>query len=79
MSSRGIELKKPEQIIKMRAAGLVVARILDELSRQVKPGVTTGDLDAISREMLAEAGATSNFLNYGAEWGYPPYPGVACI
>lgn len=79
MSSRGIELKTPEQVVKMRAAGLVVARILDELSRQAKPGVTTGELDSIAREMLAEAGATSNFLNYGADWGYTPYPGVACI
>ena len=79
MFSRGIELKKPEQIIRMRKAGLVVARILAELERHVAPGVTTGELDGLAREMLAQQGATSNFLNYGAEWGYPPYPGVACI
>ncbi|MGO4958283.1 type I methionyl aminopeptidase [Luteococcus sp. Sow4_B9] len=79
MFSRGIELKKPEQIIKMRAAGLVVARIHEEFAKAVAPGVTTGELDALGRELLAQEGATSNFLNYGAEWGYPPYPGVACI
>ncbi|MEL4358159.1 MULTISPECIES: type I methionyl aminopeptidase [unclassified Luteococcus] len=79
MFSRGIELKKPDQLKQMRRAGLVVARILDELGRRIDVGVTTGELDGIAREMLAEAGATSNFLNYGAEWGYPPYPAVACI
>lgn len=79
MFARGIELKKPEQIKQMRRAGLVVAKILDELGRRVAVGVTTAELDAVAREMLAEQGATSNFLNYGAEWGYPPYPAVACI
>lgn len=79
MFSRGIEIKTPEQVVAMRRAGLVVAKVLDEMGRQVRPGVTTGELDQIAREMLAEAGATSNFLNYGADWGYPPFPGVACI
>ncbi|WP_420177007.1 type I methionyl aminopeptidase [Luteococcus sp. OSA5] len=79
MFGRGIELKKPEQIIKMRRAGLVVARIHEEFAKAVTPGVTTGELDALARELLAQEGATSNFLNYGADMGYPPYPGVACI
>lgn len=79
MLGRGIELKTPDQVRQMRLAGLVVARVLDALGRAVAPGVTTGELDAMAREMLAEAGATSNFLNYGADSGYPPYPGVACI
>src|SRR5690606_28474793 len=41
-------------------------------------GVTTGELDAIGRDVLAAHGATSNFLNYGADYG-TPFPGVACI
>lgn len=79
MFSRGIERKTPEQVVAMRRAGLVVARILAEFDALVRPGTTTGELDGAAREMLADMGATSNFLNYGAEWGYPPYPGVACI
>lgn len=79
MTRRGIELKKRDQVIAMRRAGLVVAKVLARMAEVVAPGVTTGELDAICRDMLAEAGARSSFLNYGAEWGYPPYPGVACI
>ncbi|MCL1840707.1 MAG: type I methionyl aminopeptidase [Propionibacteriaceae bacterium] len=63
----------------MRRAGLVVAEGLAAMGAAAVPGATTGDLDAIGRETLAEAGARSNFLNYGPEFGYPPYPGVACI
>lgn len=79
MFNRGIEVKTPEQVVAMRRAGLVVGRILADLQAQVKPGVSTGELDQMAREMLAEHGATSNFLNYGADWDETPYPAVACI
>ena len=79
MFSRGAEIKTPEQIRQMRRAGLVVAGVLDALGAAVAPGVTTGELDAQAREILAERGATSSFLNYGADWGIQPYPAVTCI
>jgi methionyl aminopeptidase len=67
-----IQLKTPEQIGLMRRAGLVVARALREMSAAVAPGVTTADLDALAREILADEGATSSFL------GYHGYPAVIC-
>lgn len=73
-----VELKQPEQIRLMRRAGLVVGRTLDTLWRAARPGVTTGELDALAREELARAGAGSSFLGYGGG-GLPPYPGVTCI
>ena len=56
----------------MREAGLVVARTLAGLREAVAPGVSTGDLDALARELIAGQGATSNFL------GYHGFPGVIC-
>lgn len=49
------------------------------MSAAAVPGATLASIDAVGREVLAANGATSNFLDYGAEWGYPPFPGVACI
>jgi methionyl aminopeptidase len=69
---RGIELKTPAQLRVMREAGLVVAHTLARLREQVAAGMTTGDLDAIARDAIAEMGATSNFL------GYHGFPGVIC-
>lgn len=63
----------------MRKAGLVVAEGLAAMGAAAVPGASLKEIDAVGREVLASHGATSNFLNYGAEWGYPPYPGVACI
>ncbi|MCZ3388720.1 MAG: type I methionyl aminopeptidase [Actinomycetia bacterium] len=67
-----IELKKPEQFERMRAAGIVVADTLQVLRESVAPGLTTADLDAIARESIASAGATPSFL------GYHGFPAVIC-
>lgn len=72
----GFELKTAAQLQLMREAGLVVARALARMQDAVAPGVSTCDLDAIAREVLADAGATSNFLGY--DIGSGPYPGVIC-
>jgi methionyl aminopeptidase len=71
-----IELKSPDQIATMRAAGLVVARALRAMTEAAAPGVSTGELDALAREVLREAGASSSFLDY--DIGNGPYPAVIC-
>lgn len=48
----------------MRAAGRVVAEIHEKVREAARPGVTTAQLDAVSREVLDRRGARSNFLNY---------------
>jgi methionyl aminopeptidase len=71
-----IELKSLKDFRLMREAGLVVARALSAMRAAVAPGVSTLDLDGVAREVLHEAGATSNFLDY--DIGTGPYPGVIC-
>lgn len=70
----GIVLKTPEQIEKIRTACEVTARILDELCRHAKAGVTTLELDELSRKLHKEAGAIPAPLGYGS----PPYPKTIC-
>jgi methionyl aminopeptidase len=67
-----IEIKTPEQLRHMRAAGLVVAGALARTAELVAPGVTTGQLDAAAAQFIADAGARSNFK------GYHGFPGVIC-
>jgi methionyl aminopeptidase len=61
-----------DEIRTMRRAGRVVAEMHDRIRAAVRPGVTTRQLDAIARVVLAQRGATSNFL------GYRGYPAVIC-
>ncbi len=79
MSRDPIERKSPDQLRAMRASGLVVARVLEQLTDAARPGVTTAELDGLAREELARAGATSSFLGYDGGFGLPPYPATTCI
>ncbi len=53
-----------EEIAKMRKAGKVVVEIKERTMDMVRPGITTMELDLVSREVLEKRGAKSNFLNY---------------
>ncbi len=68
-----IEIKTPDQVRHMRRAGLVVADIHAALREAVRPGVTTGELDAVCTATIERAGAHSNFL------GYYDYPATVCV
>jgi methionyl aminopeptidase len=67
-------VRSSADIAKMRVAGRVVAEMHERIRAAIVPGVSTGALDRIGREVLAARGATSNFLGYGS----PPFPAVIC-
>src|SRR5438876_176147 len=67
-----IILKSPAELQKMRASGLLVHRLLEELRAMVKPGVNTLDLEKVVTRRIAEAGAKPAFL------GYRDFPAVLC-
>lgn len=71
---RTAAVRSPQDIAAMRRAGRVVAEMHERIRAALRPGVTTGELDRIGRAVLAERGATSNFLGYGS----PGFPGVIC-
>jgi methionyl aminopeptidase len=67
-------VRSADQIAVMRRAGRVVAEMHAAIREAIAPGVTTGELDRIGRQVLKANGATSNFLGYG----HPPFPAVIC-
>ena len=71
---RGIEIKTPEQIDKMRQAGLLVGQTLELLRRSVRAGISTGELDAIAEDNIRSGNGIPSFKGYG----HPPFPGSIC-
>jgi methionyl aminopeptidase len=68
-----IVLKSRDEVEVMRRAGRVVARTLDLVGREIKPGMTTAELDALIEEFIRSEGAIPGFKNYQG------YPGSACV
>lgn len=56
----------------MAEGGKMLASILKDLAKAVRPGITTQDLDKLARELVFKFGARSSFLNYNG------YPSVLC-
>ena len=69
---RDIELKSPDELDAMRAAGALVARTLAEVATLAKPGVSTAELDALAEQTIRDAGAEPSFK------GYHGYPASIC-
>lgn len=70
----GIRLKSPEQIMGIRAACALTAKILDETCAAAKAGVTTEELNQLAHRLTLEAKAIPAPLHYGT----PPYPKSIC-
>jgi|YelNatPaOPRAMG01_1025707.scaffolds.fasta_scaffold01288_27 methionyl aminopeptidase len=72
-----ILLKSPEEIAIMREACRIVAEILEELARAVRPGITTDELDRMAEELTYRKGARPAFKGYKP--GDVVYPKSLCV
>ena len=78
MAERGIQYKTRGELQAMRASGVVLARAIVAGRATARPGATTADVDAAVAAVIADAGATSNFLHYGAHGSDPGFPATIC-
>jgi methionyl aminopeptidase len=67
-----IDTKTPDQILRMRRAGLVVGQTLQLMAQTVRPGMSTKQLDELAEEHIRGNGATPSFL------GYHGFTGTLC-
>jgi methionyl aminopeptidase len=68
----GVIIKSPQEITLMRQAGKVVAETIKALLKEVRPGITTGELDQVAHRTITGAGAKPSFL------GYRGFPATIC-
>jgi methionyl aminopeptidase len=72
-----IVLKSKDEMNRMRVASSITAEILAVLAERARPGVTTGELDAIAEELTRKRGATPAFKGYTV--GGRTFPATVCI
>jgi methionyl aminopeptidase len=64
--------KSPQEIDQMERAGRVVVQTLELLGEQIRPGVTTQELDGLAEEFIRSQGGEPTFK------GYRGYPASIC-
>ncbi len=67
-----ITIKSAKQIEKMRKACKITKEALDLIEKNVKPGISTKQLDKIAFDFIKSQGGKPNFLNYNG------FPGSIC-
>jgi methionyl aminopeptidase len=67
-----IPLKSESELDKMRKAGKIIAGIMRELQKVIKPGLMTSEIDLFAEELIARAKVKPAFK------GYKGYPATVC-
>lgn len=68
-----IYIKTDEEIELLRESALLVGKTLAEVARNIKPGVTTKELDTIAETFIRDHNAEPGFKGYGG------FPGTLCM
>jgi len=67
-----IIIKTEEEIKIMAEGGEILAKIMKELEKKVRPGITTKELDRLAESLILKSGAKCSFK------GYQEYPNCLC-
>src|SRR6266404_5368147 len=70
--------KNMAELEKMRAAGLLVWKVLDTLKKMVTEGVTTYELEVTAEKMISDGGARAAFKGYSTPTAGTKFPFVLC-
>ena len=68
-----VSIKSAREIASMRESGRILAEVHERLKEEIKPGISTYEIDQIGEKMIRSYGCTPSFLNYNG------YPASICV
>lgn len=68
-----VTIKSPREIELMREAGRILAKTHKELAKNLRPGMSTWDIDHMGEEIIRSYGCIPSFKNYNG------YPASICV
>jgi len=74
-----LRLKNKKDIDKIRSSGKILAETFEIIKEQLKPGITTKEIDDISYNYINKCKAKSAFKGYTPYHEIPPFPASICI
>lgn len=63
----------------LKEAGRRLSFVLDEVAKDIRPGVSERELDEKARKLIEENGDTPAFLGYTPQGAKEPYPATLCV
>lgn len=74
-----IKFKNKEQIAILAEGGKILSRVINEVINQIKPGISTAELNNLAEDLIQGYGAIPSFKNYQPYWSKSSYPAALCI
>ena len=68
-----VTIKSPREIELMREAGRILAKTHEELAKNLRPGMSTWDIDHMGEKIIRSYGCIPSFKNYNG------YPASICV
>ena len=68
-----VTIKSPREIELMREAGRILAKTHEDLAKNLRPGMSTWDIDHMGEEIIRSYGCIPSFKNYNG------YPASICV
>ncbi len=68
-----VSIKSAREIELMRAAGKILAKVHENLGKELKAGMSTMDIDSLGDEIIRSYGCIPSFKNYNG------YPASVCV
>lgn len=68
-----VTIKSPREIELMREAGRILAKTHEELAKNLRPGMSTWDIDHMGEEIIRSYGCIPSFKNHNG------YPASICV
>lgn len=68
-----VSIKSSREIELMRESCRLLAIVHEEMGKIIRPGISTGEIDAYGEKLIRDFGCTPNFKNYNG------YPASVCV
>ncbi len=67
-----VKIKSEEEIEAIRRACRILSEVMEKVAKEIRPGVTTNELDKLAESLILKAGGRCSFK------GYQKYPACLC-
>lgn len=72
-------IKSEKEIEILKEGGKILANIIKKIISEIKPGITTGQLEDLACSLIKKAGGRPSFKEYKTKEDNKPFPTALCI